>query len=53
MIIAEWKMRDKEFPLQIDSIISRKGWRIALFWIIIIVTVLYSGEEQQFIYFQF
>lgn len=53
MIIAEWKMRDKEFPLQIDSIISRKGWRIALFWIIIVVTVLYSGEEQQFIYFQF
>lgn len=53
MIAVEWKLRDKEFPLQIDSIISSKFWRIALFWIIIIVTVLYSGEEQEFIYFQF
>lgn len=53
MIVSEWKMRDKEYPLQIDSVISKKYWRIALFWVIIIVTVLYSGEEQQFIYFQF
>ncbi len=53
MFSFEWIQRDKEFPLQIDSIISNKFLRIALFWAIIIVTVLYSGEEQRFIYFQF
>lgn len=53
LFAAEWWQRDKEFPLQIDSLISHKYLRIALFWAIIIITVLYSGEEQQFIYFQF
>ena len=53
MIALEWKQRDKEFPLQVDSLISNKIWQIAFFWLIVIVTVLYSGGEQQFIYFQF
>ncbi len=53
MFMAEWYQRDKEFPLQLDTVISSKFMRIALFWLIIIVTVLYSGEEQEFIYFQF
>ncbi len=53
MFAFEWIQRDKEFPLQIDNIIGSKSLRIAFFWAIIIVTVLYSGEEQEFIYFQF
>lgn len=53
MISLEWKQRDKEFPLQIDSLISNKTLQIAFFWMIVVVTVLYSGGEQQFIYFQF
>lgn len=53
MIIMEWKQRDKEFPLQIDSIIVRKPIRIAIMWIIIVATILLSGVEQTFIYMQF
>lgn len=53
MFAFEWIQRNKEYPLQLDTIIPSKFMRIALFWLIIIVTVLYSGEEQEFIYFQF
>ena len=53
MFVAEWMQRDKEYPLQLDTVITNKYIRFALFWAIILVTVLYSGEEQEFIYFQF
>lgn len=53
MFVAEWLQRDKEYPLQLDTVITNKYIRFALFWAIILVTVLYSGEEQEFIYFQF
>lgn len=53
MIIAEWKQRDKEYALQIDSIITKKFFRYAVYWILLILIILFSGEEQIFIYMQF
>lgn len=53
MIIFEWKQREKEYPLQIDAVISNKFIRIAVMWALIVITVLFSGEEQTFIYMQF
>jgi D-alanyl-lipoteichoic acid acyltransferase DltB (MBOAT superfamily) len=53
MFIAEWKQRDKEYALQIDSIIPKKFLRFAIYWVLLILIVLFSGEEQIFIYMQF
>ena len=53
MIMLEWKQREKEYPLQIDAVIRSKFIRIAVMWALIVVTVLFSGEEQTFIYMQF
>lgn len=53
MIIAEWKQRDKEYALQIEGIFPKKIVRYAIYWLVIIVSVLFSGEEQVFIYMQF
>lgn len=53
MFIAEWHQRSKEYALQIDANFTRKAFRYAIYWILIIVTVLFSGEEQIFIYMQF
>lgn len=53
MLLAEWKQRDKEYALQIDSIIPKKLFRYAVYWILLILVILFSGEEQIFIYMQF
>lgn len=53
MIIIEWNQRDKEYALQIDAIFPKKVIRYAIYWVLLIVTVLFSGEEQIFIYMQF
>jgi hypothetical protein len=53
MLVAEWKQRDKEFALQIDTLFPNKVVRYAIYWMILIVTILFSGEEQIFIYMQF
>lgn len=53
MLVVEWKQRDKEYALQIDSLFPKKVVRYAIYWILLIITVLLSGEEQIFIYMQF
>ncbi|MBF6598612.1 MAG: MBOAT family protein [Fermentimonas sp.] len=53
MLFAEWKQRDKEYALQIESLIPQKFTRFAIYWLILILVVLFSGEEQVFIYMQF
>lgn len=53
MFVAEWKQRDKEYALQIDALIQWKYLRYALYWLLLIGIVLFSGEEQTFIYMQF
>lgn len=53
MFIVEWKQRDKEYALQIDALFPKKVVRYAIYWILLIISVLFSGEEQVFIYMQF
>src|SRR5690554_540380 len=53
MFTAEWIQRDKEYALQIDNMITQKIARFAIYWAILILVVLFSGEEQLFIYMQF
>ena len=53
MFIFEWLIREKEYPLQITDRIKNKIFRIGIYWGLLIVIVLNSGDEQKFIYFQF
>ncbi len=53
MIFVEWKQRDKEYALQIDSLVPHKFARFAIYWMILVLISLYSGKEQIFIYMQF
>ena len=53
MLLAEWKQRDKEYALQIDTIIPKRFLQMAVYWILLILVILFSGEEQIFIYMQF
>ncbi len=53
MFIMEWKQRDKEYALQIDALVPRKLARYAIYWLLLVLIVLLSGEEQVFIYMQF
>ncbi len=52
-LAAEWKQRDKEYALQVDSLFPKKAIRFAIYWVLLILSVLFSGEEQVFIYMQF
>lgn len=51
--LFEWVGRDKEFPLQIFDAFKSQSLKVMLYWLLIIIIILYSGEEQKFIYFQF
>lgn len=53
VLITEWWQRDKEYALQIDAIIPHKFTRFAVYWTLLILVILYSGEERIFIYMQF
>ena len=53
VLVSEWKQRDKEYALQIDVLFLRKAVRFVIYWVLLIITVLFSGEEQVFIYMQF
>lgn len=53
MLVVEWKQRDKEYALQIDAQYPKRLTRFAIYWGVLIVTILFSGEEQIFIYMQF
>lgn len=51
-ILAEWIQREKEHTLQIDNI-NNIGLRWAIYYGLLIMLNIFSGEKQAFIYFQF
>ncbi len=55
LILAEWLQRDKQHALQIAhrGLFRYRAFRIALYYIFIIVILLFSGNQESFIYFQF
>jgi alginate O-acetyltransferase complex protein AlgI len=51
-IIIEWLQRDKQYALQIENI--RYGFlRWGIYYCIVFIILLFSGNKLQFIYFQF
>jgi len=52
-IIIEWLGRDSMYGIEKIGLTWKKPYRYAFYYIIIFVIFLFSGEEQEFIYFQF
>jgi alginate O-acetyltransferase complex protein AlgI len=53
-IFSEWLQRNKEHPLQIDNIIKYRFIRWGIYYAIVILIIILSGDNQQnFIYSQF
>ncbi len=51
MLVVEWINREKEHPFQIA--IKSKILRYVIYYVIMLTIVLFSGNQETFIYFQF
>ena len=51
MLVVEWINRDKDHPFQIT--IKSKLLRYVIYYAIMLTIVLFSGNQETFIYFQF
>lgn len=51
MLIVEWINRNQKHGLDIPKM--HIGWRIAIYYVIIICVLEFAGDAQSFIYFQF
>jgi len=52
-VVVEWLQRDKQHALEFDNIRIPKFFRYSIYYTILIVILLFSGQQQEFIYFQF
>ena len=52
-IIIEWIGREHQYALQVFGVKWPKAVRWSFYYALIIVTILFMGKEQEFIYFQF
>lgn len=52
-ILIEWQGREQEFALAKLSVKWKSPFRYVFYYIIIVAIFIFSGEKQQFIYFQF
>ena len=53
LFVIEWISRSSEYPLAQLEIRWKRPIRYIIYYIIIFAIIYYSGQEQQFIYFQF
>ena len=53
MIIIEWIGRNQEFPIKNFGFTWNRPFRLAFYYSLIILIMIFTGNEQQFIYFQF
>jgi len=53
MVVIEWIQRRKDHPLQIDSIVKHRQLRWLIYYTLLSAFWFFSGEGQQFVYFQF
>lgn len=52
-VLIEWIQRDKQHALQLEDVKLPRVFRWVVYYSVIIVTVIYGGQQQEFIYFQF
>jgi hypothetical protein len=52
-VLVEWLQREKQHGLQFDGLKVPRFVRWGLYYTVIIIIVMFGGEQQEFIYFQF
>lgn len=56
LMSVEWMQRDKQHALQLSAqkgIFSHRTARLILYYIIVVATLVFAGDQETFIYFQF
>lgn len=56
MLVAEWLQRDKQHALEFvgcKGLLKYRTMRWTIYMIVLLVTLVFAGEQSQFIYFQF
>ncbi|MEM6644281.1 MAG: MBOAT family O-acyltransferase [Bacteroidota bacterium] len=53
MLLLEWKERESDFVLQNLGLFWHKSMRYAFYYSLVLAVLWFSGNEQEFIYFQF
>lgn len=52
-IIVEWQGRENQYAIEKLTWLRKRGYRLAFYYMLVLVIFLFTGKEQQFIYFQF
>ena len=52
-ILLEWIQRDKQHVLQLNGMEIPRVFRWVAYYTIFVITILFGGQQQEFIYFQF
>jgi len=52
-IIVEWQGRENQYAIEKLSWLRKRGYRLTFYYTLVVVIFLFTGKEQQFIYFQF
>ena len=52
-VVIEWIGREREYAIQLSNNTLPRTVQWSIYYLIIILIVIYSGSQQQFIYFQF
>jgi len=56
MLVAEWLQREKQHALELvgcKGLLKYRTMRWTIYMIVLLVTLVFAGEQSQFIYFQF
>ena len=52
-LYIEWRGRGELYAIEKTGLSWKKPYRLAFYYILVFVIFLFSGEDQEFIYFQF
>jgi len=53
MLLVEWLQRDKEHGLDFSNRNIPSFVRIIIYYVLILIIMLFGGNQEKFIYFQF
>ena len=52
-VLMEWRGRESAYAIQCTGLTWSRGWRHLFYYVLILLLLLFRGQGQQFIYFQF
>ena len=52
-VLMEWRGRESAYAIQCTGLTWSRGWRHLFYYVLILLLLVFRGQGQQFIYFQF